>query len=557
MHNLFLGELRHHCIKIWGLKTAKDRGKPRRTVAHDQQRQDKELRRIRNGVEKMSVDSIARVRRDYIVAVAQYNNIPVASPDGTKAHYAKAMLEWVQTVAGGLAAFQLPLSQPHPTKEFKLTPDESDDTADTVLDSAVLGVLREDIRDVVLPSWLDKPPSNIGEKGHGKLKADHWRTLCTVIMPITLVRLWAIHTALPAQAEALTNFMHLIAAVDLATRRSMSVDRAHLFDRHMEAYIQGLRAIYHATLVPNHHLSLHLRECLLLFGPTHGWWAFPFERYNGLLQRLKTNQRPSDMPGTFIRYFYVGAALRWIMDTFKWPEFPEYQEMVEAFRGAFSTRYKGAQSMDILTSLSDTDSDPPQQRKTLGTKTLSDDVYKKLLALVNQHSTRTFASIHDGVIGGDDFLSDTAELARTIEHAGVTFSTAGRGKRNSFILFSTSIDGRRTVIAGQIVQIFHHVRRIVTSETDASGTFQEEPFLVVKAFKQLSNDHTQYDPYLKFPDVPTWLCYNELDSEEFLVRPQDIVSHFAALIYTPTEIRRECIVVRSLDRVCVCYTLDR
>ncbi|KAI0742329.1 hypothetical protein C8Q80DRAFT_1053196, partial [Daedaleopsis nitida] len=24
MHNLFLGELRHHCISIWGLKTAKD-----------------------------------------------------------------------------------------------------------------------------------------------------------------------------------------------------------------------------------------------------------------------------------------------------------------------------------------------------------------------------------------------------------------------------------------------------------------------------------------------------------------------------------------------------
>jgi hypothetical protein len=44
-------------------------------------------------------------------------------------------------------------------------------------------------------------------------------------------------------------------------------------------------------LYPNHHLSLHLAECIRNFGPVHGWWAFPFERYNGIIQRYNTNNK--------------------------------------------------------------------------------------------------------------------------------------------------------------------------------------------------------------------------------------------------------------------------
>ncbi len=179
--------------------------------------------------------------------------------------------------------FRLPTDGPEEPEEPSATGLFSND---------VLQELRQDIKAIIMPSWLEKPPSNIGDASHGKLKADHWRTLGTVSMVITLVRLWGHAHASREETEALENFMHLIAAVDLATRRSMSPERANAYDSHMEAYLQGLRNLYDAQLVPNHHLSLHLKECLLLFGPTHGWWAFPFERYNGLLQRLKTNNKP-------------------------------------------------------------------------------------------------------------------------------------------------------------------------------------------------------------------------------------------------------------------------
>ncbi len=160
------------------------------------------------------------------------------------------------------------------------------------MNNSVLSALRRDIREMYVPSWLEKPPANIGDPAHGKLKADHWRTLCTVPMVMTLVRLWGTSNSLVDEVEALDNFMHLVAAVDLATRRTMNAERANAYDTHMVEYLRGLQSLYEVNLVPNHHLALHLRECLLLFGPTHGWWAFPFERYNGMLQRLKTNQKP-------------------------------------------------------------------------------------------------------------------------------------------------------------------------------------------------------------------------------------------------------------------------
>ena len=89
-----------------------------------------------------------------------------------------------------------------------------------------------------LPSWMERPPANFGSAAHGKLKADHWRTVCTVSMVITLVRLWTSSTASSGDHLLLENFVHLVIAVDLATRRSMDSERARLFDHHMLEYLE-------------------------------------------------------------------------------------------------------------------------------------------------------------------------------------------------------------------------------------------------------------------------------------------------------------------------------
>ena len=42
---------------------------------------------------------------------------------------------------------------------------------------------------------------------------------------------------------------------------------------------------------PNMHLHMHLKACLLDYGPPHGFWCYPFERYNGILGQYHTNRR--------------------------------------------------------------------------------------------------------------------------------------------------------------------------------------------------------------------------------------------------------------------------
>ena len=177
--------------------------------------------------------------------------------------------------------------------------------------------LRRVIAETVLPSWVEKPPSNFGSASHGKLKADHWRTLCTIHLVLALVPLWSGTAASTEQQLALQNFIHLVVAVDLATRRSMDPARIELFDHNIEAYVRGLRSIYDHPLVPNHHMSLHLQECLRRFGPVRGWWAFPFERYNGLLQRLNTNYKPSKFPVNFLWSSLIHVLRRDAIDVYE------------------------------------------------------------------------------------------------------------------------------------------------------------------------------------------------------------------------------------------------
>ena len=39
------------------------------------------------------------------------------------------------------------------------------------------------------------------------------------------------------------------------------------------------------------HMHLHLRDCLLDYGPVYAFWCIAFERYNGILGAYPTNNR--------------------------------------------------------------------------------------------------------------------------------------------------------------------------------------------------------------------------------------------------------------------------
>lgn len=125
-------------------------------------------------------------------------------------------------------------------------------------------------------------PSNLGDAAYGKLKADVWRTLGTVHLPLSLIVLW--HKPIDGDPRSLcckkilSVTLSLLCAVITASSHVTSPVHADAYLQHMTDYITGIKDLFpEYSLVPNHHMALHIAEYLRLFGPVHSWWTFPFE----------------------------------------------------------------------------------------------------------------------------------------------------------------------------------------------------------------------------------------------------------------------------------------
>ena len=147
-----------------------------------------------------------------------------------------------------------------------------------------------DMRLTELPSWMSPAPSNWGTTMRGKLTADQWMVICTVHLPVTLIRLWGNLT--DRRFELLCNFMDLTSAVQLATQRSIMAEMIDDHELLIARYLNGMKRLFKGNKVqPIHHAALHASDFLHLFGPTHAVQAFGGERLLGELSLQNVNNK--------------------------------------------------------------------------------------------------------------------------------------------------------------------------------------------------------------------------------------------------------------------------
>ncbi|KAI0350459.1 hypothetical protein OH77DRAFT_1463642 [Trametes cingulata] len=544
MHNLFLGELRHHCMDVWGVDI---KDKPSNKItAHTPTEQKIWLNRLVTALRKGSMSAVMQPRKGYLVALAQLNGMTCPSKF-TKREYGKLLLEWVKRHS--INELAIPPVLEKDTNDFHLSDGPHDISKYRVLTSDVMLQLRSDLASTFLPSWIERPPRNFGSRAHGKLKADHWRTICTINMVMTLGLVWGRRRASTGERLLLENFVHLIIAVDQATGRTMTPDRARLFDHHMLEYLKTLRALFDHQLVPNHHLSLHLAACLLLFGPVHGWWAFPFERLNGILQRLNSDSQIDKVPLSMMHLFTVGAELRWLMSSLEWPDTAEFRELLGAVKTVYGDAARGSRTTDTVGSIPGY-GPPPQTLDTIydGLKDgkLDKLTYATLVNLLRASKDprdRAFGSLYDNPNAHTSVLSPYARPISRFERDGILYGTRDKNIRNSFVYFRDPLSQDPSgIVAGQIVEIFLHAR----FSADEQRTV--EAFCLIDQYVSLAAGDSEQDPFSRFPLLNTRLYYNRFQQQKALVRGSDIVAHFACLACTPDDIGQECIAARSLDR---------
>lgn len=160
------------------------------------------------------------------------------------------------------------------------------------------------ISKTITPSWINSVPANYGENSAGSIKADEWRTLSTIYLPIALVTLWGDIDGTPPKEESqhmkiLNHSMSLFQAVGIVCRYSMTKRRAIQYRNLIKEWVDGLHTVHPHTTKhqrrPNVHASFHIHDFLLLFGPVTSWWCFPFERLIGTIQKINTNDEIGGM----------------------------------------------------------------------------------------------------------------------------------------------------------------------------------------------------------------------------------------------------------------------
>ena len=156
-------------------------------------------------------------------------------------------------------------------------------TKSEILSQQDLQIIEEKSALLSFPFDVGRIPIKIASSFSG-FTADQWRTWTTIVSPIVLKGI------LPS--ADLNCWLLFVNACRLMLPRIISVDTVSKADDYLVLFCKTFQRLYgNEPCTPNMHLHMHLKDSFLNFGPIHAFWAFPFERQNGLLGAYHTNNK--------------------------------------------------------------------------------------------------------------------------------------------------------------------------------------------------------------------------------------------------------------------------
>lgn len=130
------------------------------------------------------------------------------------------------------------------------------------------------IKSTITPSWINSVPGNFGNAAAGTIKAEEWRSLSGIYLPIALIALWGPGSVHPSPAianralEILNHTMLLFNAACIISLRNVNEERILLYESLIISYIQRLKTVHiKEPIVVNHHMAIHISLFFRDFGP--------------------------------------------------------------------------------------------------------------------------------------------------------------------------------------------------------------------------------------------------------------------------------------------------
>ena len=145
--------------------------------------------------------------------------------------------------------------------------------------TAIDGIIKR----FIVPNYIGRLPINISSN-YGGYTASQWKSWITLYSPVVLKNI------LPT--EHYQCWLLYVKACSILSRRILSKNDIATADLLLLNFCKKYESLYgKAACTPNLHLHNHLKDCLLDYGPSHSFWCFSFERFNGLLGSFHTNRK--------------------------------------------------------------------------------------------------------------------------------------------------------------------------------------------------------------------------------------------------------------------------
>ncbi|KAL1657506.1 hypothetical protein GGF50DRAFT_12706, partial [Schizophyllum commune] len=368
---------------------------------------------------------------------------------------------------------------------------------------AQLQLIHDCLSEATLPTWVSRPPTNLGEASHGKLKAADVLTLFTCFLPLVLPEIWYTVQGTPHSLEhrMLDNFHELVSATNILCSFTTSDAAADNYDQHYLRYRQSCLSLFpDATSKPNHHYALHNASLLKYWGPLAALSEFPGERLNGTLQKIKTNSRQSDLDLTMMRQMCRRGRLEaQIQDEPEAGELRQLSAILLRDEEVASTGTALASSTSPTSALID----------------LPDDAYNALLHYLQQ-TGRPYRRWNDLPHPPNALiLARTVNQLANIQHKDHTLSTFPTHEGGSAIEYYNPLSHTRAT--GSIQQIWNTTLH-VTHE-------QSYNFLIVQPHQPLTAQEEGQAPFSRFPGLRSRIL-NGVSAQNFvIIEPTHVVTH--------------------------------
>ena len=150
-----------------------------------------------------------------------------------------------------------------------------------IVTEALFAIIQEVVDKYVTPVGLGRIPHKIAS-GFSAFTADQWKN-------------WTLVYSLIALKDVLPDHHYqcwhtFVLACNLMCSRAISHASVSQMDEYLIQFCKRVEQLFGINgCTPNLHLHGHLHECFLDYGPSDSFWLFSFERLNGILGSVCTN----------------------------------------------------------------------------------------------------------------------------------------------------------------------------------------------------------------------------------------------------------------------------